>query len=329
MNREQLSQILTSSLASEQQLSELDEMIRKYPWFSLLRFHRLRIMETLRHVPDEKEVARAVLHSSDRKHLYLWIRGETGGLVETSLQKGTELEFMDDPGDLEFTDEVIPDFAANDDVEDLESDNEPAISDDQSSPFEFEPEEDHEEQKADDDASQENEPEQESKLTGDIEQEEDRSDLAEEEAPAEQEIDDADEAFIPPKQEKEMEDPELDEPLPVPVIDPIDEDDSEEETDQQEAAMDNGKSDNLIERFLNNDPGVIRADSETSLKGDMSTKSIEENDSFITDTLAKIYVKQGLHAKAIYAYERLSLKYPEKSAYFAAQIEKIKNITNA
>ncbi len=89
------------------------------------------------------------------------------------------------------------------------------------------------------------------------------------------------------------------------------------------------ESPNLIEQFINNEPGVIKADKPTSLKGDAAAGSIEESDSFITDTLAQIYVKQGLFAKAIYAYERLSLKYPEKSAYFAAQIEKIENISHS
>ena len=82
----------------------------------------------------------------------------------------------------------------------------------------------------------------------------------------------------------------------------------------------------LIDSFIRDEPGAIRADKHTNLKGDVSLSSIREHDGFITDTLAKIYVKQGLFAKAIYAYEKLSLKYPEKSAYFAAQIEKIKNI---
>jgi len=85
---------------------------------------------------------------------------------------------------------------------------------------------------------------------------------------------------------------------------------------------------NLIDRFLEIDPGPIRPDKETRLKGDISTHSIEENESFITDTLARIYIKQGLYSKAIFAYEKLSLKYPEKSIYFATQIEEIKKMIN-
>lgn len=86
------------------------------------------------------------------------------------------------------------------------------------------------------------------------------------------------------------------------------------------------KKHEIIESFIHSDPGVIRADKETQLQGDISKGSAEEHEGFITDTLAKIYVKQGLYNKAIYAYEKLCLKYPEKSIYFASQIEEINRL---
>ncbi|MGL5890600.1 MAG: hypothetical protein ACRC3B_11980, partial [Bacteroidia bacterium] len=56
----------------------------------------------------------------------------------------------------------------------------------------------------------------------------------------------------------------------------------------------------------------------------MAKQSVQESDEFITETLARIYVKQGNLSKAIRAYQKLSLKFPEKSTYFAALIEELK-----
>jgi len=86
------------------------------------------------------------------------------------------------------------------------------------------------------------------------------------------------------------------------------------------------KKQKIIESFIHSDAGVIRADKETGLQGDVSKNSAEEHEGFITDTLARIYVKQGLYNKAIYAYDKLCLKYPEKSIYFASQIEEIRTL---
>ena len=45
-----------------------------------------------------------------------------------------------------------------------------------------------------------------------------------------------------------------------------------------------------------------------------------EEESYFTETLAKIYVKQQRYSKALEIITRLNLKYPEKNAYFADQI---------
>ena len=49
---------------------------------------------------------------------------------------------------------------------------------------------------------------------------------------------------------------------------------------------------------------------------------------FCTETLAGIYLEQGYPQEAIDIYSRLSLRYPEKSVYFAALIDEINKKDN-
>jgi len=53
--------------------------------------------------------------------------------------------------------------------------------------------------------------------------------------------------------------------------------------------------------------------------------SIRENQDLATETLAEIFLRQGQKVKAVEVYERLILIFPEKTAFFAAKIENIKN----
>jgi hypothetical protein len=83
----------------------------------------------------------------------------------------------------------------------------------------------------------------------------------------------------------------------------------------------------LIDKFIIANPRIepVRDKSGQPVE-DKSNQFSEEKGGFITETLAKIYVNQGYYSKAIDIYEKLSLKFPEKSSYFAAQIEKVKGL---
>jgi tetratricopeptide (TPR) repeat protein len=96
----------------------------------------------------------------------------------------------------------------------------------------------------------------------------------------------------------------------------------------------NGAGNSLIDKFLQIQPGGIRIISENGNVAEnenrinIAEKSVAENDEMITETLASIYFQQKNYLKAIESYQKLSLKYPEKSIYFAARIEEIEKLKN-
>lgn len=57
---------------------------------------------------------------------------------------------------------------------------------------------------------------------------------------------------------------------------------------------------------------------------ELAERSVSENKDVISETLARLLAKQGYRDKAINMYQRLCLAFPEKSAFFAAEIEKLK-----
>jgi len=83
----------------------------------------------------------------------------------------------------------------------------------------------------------------------------------------------------------------------------------------------------LIDKIIEKNPGLIRSKEEQKFytPETKAKESLLNNEHLVTETLARIYALQGNVNKAIRAYEILSLKYPQKSAYFATLIEKLKN----
>ena len=80
----------------------------------------------------------------------------------------------------------------------------------------------------------------------------------------------------------------------------------------------------IIDRFIENDPKISPVG-----KTESSTTEVEniyQPEELMTETLAKVFVKQKKYGKAIRAYKILSLKYPEKNVFFARQIKEIKRL---
>jgi hypothetical protein len=86
----------------------------------------------------------------------------------------------------------------------------------------------------------------------------------------------------------------------------------------------NEQANNLIERFIQTDPRISKP-SKTEFYSPilMAKKSVEDNDTIVSETLANIYIDQGNTEKAIRIFEKLSLLYPDKSTYFAALIKNL------
>jgi hypothetical protein len=81
----------------------------------------------------------------------------------------------------------------------------------------------------------------------------------------------------------------------------------------------------LIDRFIITNPRIEPVRDPSKIPAvDISKPFAEFEGGLVTETLARIYVNQGYYSRAIEIYEKLSLKYPEKSSYFATQIELVK-----
>ena len=102
----------------------------------------------------------------------------------------------------------------------------------------------------------------------------------------------------------------------------IEEEKQKKETEQPEPKKLSRKE--LIDKFILENPRISRPKAEFYNPISVAQNSIIDQENIVSETLAKIYEKQGYFEKAISIYEKLGLKYPKKSRYFAAQIERLR-----
>ena len=93
-----------------------------------------------------------------------------------------------------------------------------------------------------------------------------------------------------------------------------------------ELIIENKSSIELIDKFLRETPKMAKPKVEFYNPVNMAKQSVADDITFVSETLAKIFVMQGNYIKALEAYENLRLKYPEKRLYFASQIKNLRKL---
>ena len=85
-------------------------------------------------------------------------------------------------------------------------------------------------------------------------------------------------------------------------------------------------SDSIINKFIENNPKIGQTNNEINSEFNYISSNVFKEDALMTETLAKIYMSQNNFDKAIQSYNILSLKYPEKSGFFADQIRAVQQL---
>ena len=84
----------------------------------------------------------------------------------------------------------------------------------------------------------------------------------------------------------------------------------------------------IIDKFIAENPSISRPKQEFFNPISAAQESVIDQENIVSETLATIYEKQGYFEKAISIYEKLKLKYPEKSIIFAGRINALKEKLN-
>ena len=101
---------------------------------------------------------------------------------------------------------------------------------------------------------------------------------------------------------------------------------TEEKEDVKSEETESSPTLDLIDTFINNnEQGRIELKEDIEYVPEIADEDDkngenEDEEGYFTETLARIYIKQGRYSQALEIIKRLNLAYPKKNAYFADQI---------
>lgn len=82
----------------------------------------------------------------------------------------------------------------------------------------------------------------------------------------------------------------------------------------------------IIDSFIETNPKINVSPGLSTPKKNIAKERLIPSEALMTETLARVYIEQKNYKKAKQAFRILSLKYPEKSGFFADQIRAIEQL---
>jgi len=308
MNRSDFLRIIRDSgQIDRQSIAEVRELIELFPWFQSAHLLLLKGLHNTEDVKFESQLRNSAIYVADREILYYMLvkpeKPAVKQVEDTRVKKVEEIESNDSQQVVietgKSSDDIISSLESNSpDSKITETDSDHSFSDKPQEIF----------------------------IAGESETDESASlifMMDNGDAHVEETVVFMDPAFYVPGHEKLL---ELDE-SEIDLTEKAGRRVTSETTEAEGKPADKLNPSELIDKFILANPRIEPSREKTNKPvEDISVKFVEEKTEFITETLAKIYINQGYYSKAIDIYEKLSLKYPEKSSYFATQIEKIKEL---
>lgn len=328
--------------ASDEDVRELDELVCRYPYFQSARILYLKTLCAKAVTRFRNELKTSTVHLTDHKQFLRYLNGQLhfedpGKPVTDDLRDRVDERIREIDGHLEVNSPGIPAYPLS--IPDEPENNDEMVMPNLNPPAAPQPIRQNLQRKTVDDTAIISNPIQIDGIPGFVgDYAPDNSTAPATATPRPTLVFDSDsETFnplpdlsgIPGVVSDVPSEPTPQQPLPRPAID-SEGWDSDEKPSLQEGKRkkQNGRNE-LIEQFIQAKPTMPKMDLSTVDNRDLSQENPYKQEELFSETLAKIYVRQHLYEKAIATYTKLSLKYPEKSVYFANQIEQIKeNINN-
>ncbi len=282
-------------------LGELNSLINAFPYFQSAYMLLLKGLQNSGDVKFENQLRNSAMRIANREVLYYYLKKEPEPVINTADVKAAEISHENEPVD---TQQVVIELAKNSEdlINEIEKEDNTANTGHKSTDYSIII----------------------TAESGDKESDASLIIVNEESGEIEEKVVFMDPGFSIPEQEDLLElDTGYDK---ISVTEEFDILINQEEDDEEAVPLKQLQSE-LIDRFIIANPRIepVKEHDDIPLT-DISRPYTEEKEGFLSETLARIYIKQGYYSKAINIYEKLSLKYPEKSSYFASLILEVQEL---